>query len=206
MNEDDLARRIQHAIAARVVEDRSPAYTEIATGLDAFSPFLERYDRLAEELTEYWISEYVKRTLDEPQILEFSDGAYRYLFDLTLDRVVAAWGPSWSAEASRDMTRQAGFLRGFTYHHPGKDRGHFMSHAQGGLMDVNFFPQKREVNRGWSPGGKLYRRMEKHCAETPGTFCFSLPIYDISNRTWDPNLLEYGLLLGGRLWVVAFPN
>lgn len=102
--------------------------------------------------------------------------------------------------------QQAGFLPGFTRQHPGKDRGHFLSHAQGGLMDVNFFPRKCEVNRGWSPSVKLYRRMEKYCAETPETFCFSLPIYDPSNRTWDPNLLEYGLLLSGRVWAVVFPN
>lgn len=205
MQEHDLARRISNAIAEGFVEERSAAYAKIVAGLKDLSP-PELHEPFAEGLTELWISAYHRTTEDEPEIVEFSDGAYRYLFDLTLERVVAAWGPSRDADAPRDTTRQAGFLPGFTRHHPGKDRGHFMSHAQGGLMDVNFFPQKREVNRGWSSAGKLYRRMEKYCAETPETFCFSRPIYGPGNRTWDPDRLEYGLLLGGRLRAVVFPN
>jgi hypothetical protein len=50
-------------------------------------------------------------------------------------------------------------------------------------LDVNLFPQRREVNRGWSDEGKLFRKMERYAAEHPGTFCFARPICrDLSRR------------------------
>jgi len=40
--------------------------------------------------------------------------------------------------------------------------------------------------------GKVFRAMERHCSENPGTFCFSRPIY--CDRSWHPCMIEYGLL------------
>lgn len=164
-------------------------------------------DRLRDELSQLWVDAYVLGTAGDSEIVEFSDGANRYLFDLVTERVVAAWGESGPAEAERDRSRQAGFIPRFSRHYEGKDRGHFLSHGQGGLMDVNFFPQLKEVNRGWSDAGKLYRAMERHAALHPGTFCFSRPIYEPANGTWDPERLEYGLrLTPATLCAVVFPN
>jgi hypothetical protein len=41
------------------------------------------------------------------------------------------------------------------------------SRALGGRVDgleINLFSQARALNRGWSAEGKLFRRMEQHCA------------------------------------------
>ena len=37
------------------------------------------------------------------------------------------------------------------------DKGHLLSHASGGELDINLFPHRRELNRGWSEEGKLFR-------------------------------------------------
>jgi hypothetical protein len=163
--------------------------------------------RLHCELPQIWVDAYHAAAAGDPEIVQFTGGANHYLFDLVAERVVAAWGDSRAAEAARDRSRQAGFIPRFSRHYEGKDRGHFLSHGQGGLMDVNFFPQAKEVNRGWSTAGKLYRAMEKHAATHAGTFTFSHPLYARGNDTWDPEQLEYGLLLGSEsLRVVIFPN
>lgn len=53
--------------------------------------------------------------------------------------------------------------------------------------------------------GKIYRQMERYCAEHPGTFCFNRALYnDNSNR---PFAIEFGLLKQDlSLWVQRFEN
>jgi len=70
------------------------------------------------------------------------------------------------------------------------DKGHFIAHGFGGPIDVNLFPQRRDINRGWKPEGKPYRDMEKFVAANPGTFVFSRPIYN--DLSFCPAKLEYG--------------
>ena len=36
------------------------------------------------------------------------------------------------------------------------DKGHFLGHASGGVLDINLFPQRRELNRGWIPQSLEY--------------------------------------------------
>ena len=80
-----------------------------------------------------------------------------------------------------------------------------MARSIGGGLDVNVFLQERNLNRGWSPQGKVYRQMERYCAEQPGTFCFSRPIYTDGSSI--PRWLEFGLLRTDRtLWVEVFDN
>jgi len=70
---------------------------------------------------------------------------------------------------------------------------------------MNLFPQKREINQGRSPEGKLYRSMENYVYKNPGTFVFSRPIY--FSDTWEPFFLEYGVQKSDRdLWVHLFDN
>ena len=71
------------------------------------------------------------------------------------------------------------------------DRGHFISLRQGGVYDINLFPQRADVNRGRGQW-RVYRDMETECVNRPGTFCFSRPIYD--DLTWVPFELEYGVV------------
>jgi hypothetical protein len=72
------------------------------------------------------------------------------------------------------------------------DRGHFIAHSIGGDIFTNIFPQKRDINRGTSEKGKIYREMEKYLKNNIGVFCFARPIYfDFSTR---PFILEFGYI------------
>ena len=84
------------------------------------------------------------------------------------------------------------------------DRGHFVSLRQGGVYDVNLFPQRADVNQGRGKW-QVYRDMERECVNRPGTFCFSRPLY--SDLTWVPSELEYGVVHGPEHMAVRrFPN
>jgi hypothetical protein len=72
-------------------------------------------------------------------------------------------------------------------------------------MDMNLFPQKREVNRGRSLEGRVYRKMENYALQHPETLVFSRPIY--FDDTWLPFFLEYGVLKReSGLWINMFNN
>jgi hypothetical protein len=64
------------------------------------------------------------------------------------------------------------------------DRGHFVAHAAGGGMDVNFFPQAKGLNRGTTERGKAWKDMERQIIAYPGTPLFVRPIYD--DASWCP--------------------
>jgi hypothetical protein len=91
---------------------------------------------------------------------------------------------------------------------PGWDKGHFIAHTIGGVVDgleANVFVQRRDLNRGWSPAGKRFREMEKYCVSTPGTFCFSMPLY--TDQTAKPAFAEFGVVkTGDELWLECFDN
>ena len=85
------------------------------------------------------------------------------------------------------------------------DRGHFMAHGFGGPIDVNIFPQRRDINRPWSAEGKRYCAMERYVRNNPGTFVFSRPIY--KDLTACPHELEYGYFdQNFQLITEIFPN
>ena len=72
-------------------------------------------------------------------------------------------------------------------------------------MDMNLFPQKRELNRGHSVEGSEYRKMENFALLHPGTLVFSRPIY--FDDTWRPYFLEYGVKSESvPFWVRVFDN
>tara|TARA_R110002111_G_scaffold1157_1_gene8192 strand:+ start:56226 stop:56789 length:564 start_codon:yes stop_codon:yes gene_type:complete len=135
-----------------------------------------------------------------------------FLFDHSAERVVLAYALSIVQTEKRDASRMKGFLN------PNvsvrkvigddaffADKGHFLGHASGGILDINLFPQRRELNRGWSEEGKQFRKMERHVAEKPGTFFYHRPIYD--DATWIPKYLEYGVLrCDNEWWIETFAN
>lgn len=85
------------------------------------------------------------------------------------------------------------------------DKGHFIAHHSGGPIDINLFPQRRDVNRGWSREGKRYRSMEKFVAANPGTFVFSRPIY--KDFSCCPFEIEFGFCdINMNFLVERFPN
>lgn len=148
----------------------------------------------------------------DAEIVEVTLGLAVYLFDLTLERVVVAYGLSQPPANPRDASRMRGFPdvgRSFAARlgaeAPAADKGHFLAHAAGGELDMNLFPQRRDLNRGWSEEGKLYRRMERRIAGRPGSFHFHRPLY--GDESWLPWRLELGVLLDDReWWVERFAN
>jgi hypothetical protein len=199
----------------------------IAFGHDtaAFKAFL------FETLPDLWCDAYRVMPASDVEMVQFRDDGYEFLFDLGSERVIAAFGLSRRNRSQREQTRMRGFLdrtvstqklntlpsgqrqlaslswrdRFFETHGHEYDRGHFISHLQGGGLDVNLFPQLTRINRGRGPEGAAYRAMERECVVYPGSFCFSRPIYD--DMTWVPFELEYGILRSPHeIQVRIFPN
>ena len=187
---------------------------------------------LSINLPDVWCAEYERMTFtddypyspSELEIVSISLDRLTYLYDMgdafdegdpddprVASRVVAVYGHSQPPRTKRDTSRMRGWL-GPTDQYPGHaqkevkyDKGHFIAHLSGGGLDINLFFQRRDINRGWSKRGKIYREMERYCAANLGTFCFSRPFYN--NRSWHPCAIEYGLVLqDGTLWVERFEN
>ncbi len=177
--------------------------TELFNRVDQLVPdILSEWD----EKVMVWCQEYCTRS-HEAEISEINLGFAVFLFDHTIERVVLAHALSVEQLMERDISRMRGFPdvnvsinatladRAFK-----ADKGHFLGHASGGILDINLFPHRRELNRGWSPEGKRFRSMEQHVAEHPGTFFYHRPIYD--DETWIPHYLEYGVLVDNTTWWV----
>jgi hypothetical protein len=163
----------------------------------------------------------MKMTSSTTNILQFNDSGFDYLFDFSSeliakgivlddqaveDRLVVVFGRSRPRHIERNRNRMRGFLGpssevfGIKY-----DKGHFIGHAIGGNLEVNLFPQRRDINQGLSIRGKVFRKMEKYCFENPGTFCFHRPIY--CDRSWRPCMIEFGLLTRQKsFWIERFEN
>lgn len=137
---------------------------------------------LQELLPSLWRDAYVSTISHEPNVVRFRHRTYDYIcdlysqlelagsvpFDQTIaDRVIAVFGKSSRAQQEPNAKRKR---LGLSEELAGTERddGHFMAHSIGGGLDVNLFSQQRKLNRGWSPQGKVYRRMEKYCYEQQG--------------------------------------
>jgi len=158
-----------------------------------------------------WCDEYGQR-FPQAELSEINLDMAVFLFDHAAERVTLAYAVSVEQLMRRDTSRMRGFPnvsasvrrelgeRAFAV-----DKGHFLGHASGGILDINLFPQRRELNRGWSSEGKRFRSMERHVAEHPGTFFYHRPCY--GDDTWIPQSLEYGVLVeDSRWWVDRFRN
>ena len=164
-----------------------------------------------EDQVDTWYGAYA-RQFPAAEVSEINLDYAVFLFDHATERVILAYALAVEQLMKRDVGRMRGFpnvnasvratlgAQAFT-----ADKGHFLGHASGGILDINLFPQRRELNRGWSPEGKRFRSMERYVAEHPGTFFFHRPLYD--DETWIPQALEYGVLVeGARWWVDTFQN
>lgn len=124
-------------------------------------------------------------------------------------RLIVVCGRSRPTPRKRDDYRLKGWVGKLQQSPDIKlDKGHFIGHSLGGAVDgveVNVFIQRRDLNRGWSEAGKLYRKMEAYCVRHPNTFCFSRPMY--ASNLYGPSFLDFGILTSdGRLWVNRFDN
>jgi hypothetical protein len=137
------------------------------------------------------------------ELLEFSDGSFDVLFDAAQELTILMHGLSQSTlPNSRDMNYHRGF--------PGRagfDKGHAMSHAQGGREGgPNYFPHAPRVNRRLSPLGALWRDIESYLAANPGLFCFVRLAYGRGTATDVPAEVEYGIMADRQFRAVIFPN
>jgi len=174
---------------------------------------------LRKRLLQLWRELYLAAVVRPTNLVRLRYRTFEYMCDLYSDleatgdvaydqtsrnRVVGVIGISARAAEPRETNRVQGDTEEVLLSTE-RDNGHFMAHCIGGGLDVNVFSQERKLNRGWSSGGKIYRKMEKYCYEQPGTLCFSRPIY--ADGSTVPHWLEFGLLkTDGMLWVEAFDN
>jgi hypothetical protein len=147
----------------------------------------------------------------EGHLLEITQSNVIFVFDAAAERVVLVYGLSTAPDSARDASRMRGFpdpnasMRAVDANGARADRGHFVAHSAGGQLDMNLFPQRRDLNRGWSCQGKQYRGMERYLADHPGTFFYHRPIY--ADETWVPTELELAILRGGEgWWIRRFSN
>jgi hypothetical protein len=170
-----------------------------------------------------WAKSYKTFSQRLTDICIVSCGTFHYLFDdsptdveeytnnsiFFESRIVAVYGTSSPQIHKRDDGRLRGWI-GKTEMIFGKswDKGHYIAHSIGGSIDrneLNVYPQKRELNRGWSPQGKIYRKMERYCSDNKDIFCFNRPIY--LDETFRPSFLEFGILMNDKnLWIELFDN
>jgi hypothetical protein len=178
-------------------------------------------DFLREHLPIQWRKVYAKTTSHVTNIVKVQRGTFEYLCDVysglealgevpfdqrIKDRVIGVLGIS----ASRRRTRRGSFPNGWLelpeeLGDCSRDKGHFIAHCIGGGLDVNIFSQHRDLNRGFSERGKIFRQMEMHCYANPGTFCFSRPVYPDESSV--PRWIEFGLVMqDSSLWIEVFEN
>jgi hypothetical protein len=160
-----------------------------------------------EDTIDDWCDRY-REAFSDGSLLEINLTTAIYIFDRTHERVVVAYGLSTAPAQQRDTNRMrqfpdvnVGITNTMGDNAFAADRGHFLSHAAGGELDINLFPHRRELNQGRSPEGKEFRRMERYTATHPGTFHYHRAEYD--DETWIPATLEYGVLRDGHQWWVG---
>jgi hypothetical protein len=162
--------------------------------------FLEQ--QLSSELCDAYDKEF-----EGSNIRHFNDNAgrkYRLYFDCTQDyesenpnaraaRVVLIHARSAPGAAKRDSSRMRQFLGAFKDQpeYVGYDKGHFVAHCNDGQIDQNLYPQLKELNRGLSPQGKLFRSMERYIRQNEGVFYFVRPLYN--DLTWIPDKIDFGI-------------
>lgn len=178
-------------------------------------------DLLCEILPPQWRRAYRKMAQTPTNICRFSDHGLTIMFDHSSelvgrgvlseeraveDRIVVAFGRTSVASSRPNDVETRGLLgpfSGMLGGNTGEER--MMGRALGGGRTLNLFPLRRDLARERSADGRTFRAMERYCAEHPGMFCFSRPIYD--SRSWWPSAIEHGVLRSDRtLWVRQFEN
>jgi hypothetical protein len=125
----------------------------------------------------------------KPEIVETSSSNFSYLFDVSSERLVAAYGVSRGKHTGK---RDSARMRGSPLGGPkGYHRGHAIPHTLGGPLDINLVPQKGEVNIG------KFRTLEIQAVDTAGAFYFTYWKY-APNDSQRPIGVFQGLLIPGR--------
>lgn len=173
-----------------------------------FNNAQEIYEFFWNDVSTAWVDAYIKAFPKHGEIFQQTFEGYAFLIDwiwpyqaeaddakeLPETRVVCFFGISnINIKASNRRRMAAGWGKTSVVFAPfgtDYDKGHFIAHSCGAPVDMNIFPQRRDINRGWSEEGKRFRAMERYVAANPGTFVFSRPIYN--DLTICPQQIEYG--------------
>jgi hypothetical protein len=148
--------------------------------------------RLAPCLVQTWLNDYGCVT-GEYDVVETRDQGFSYLFDISAERLIAAWGLSKGKDLSPRAiiaTRMKGhplmnMVAGKRYH-----RGHAVPHTMGGRTDINLVPQLGVINSG------PFQELERLAVATPGSLYFTYWSYP-DRRTQRPSGVEQGCLVAG---------
>jgi hypothetical protein len=135
-----------------------------------------------------WMDDYA-RSDQAREIVETTVENFSYLFDITEQRLIAAWGISRGRHGGkRDASRMAGHPQsaGKPYH-----RGHAIAHTLGGGTDINLVAQLGAVNIG------PFRELEREAVNTPGALYFTYWTYGES-KSQKPVGVQQGLLVPGQ--------
>jgi hypothetical protein len=175
--------------------------------------------RLVKTLPPLWLRAYREMTSTPVNAVRFSDRGFEFLFDhasarpmesphgddAVEDRIIAAFGRSRPSPI-RQESHARGLLGASAAAFGGHaDRRHVPGGVLGGTHDGCLYPLRRDLRHDGSADGRAFRAMERYCAEHPGTFTFSRPVYD--SPSWWPCDIEHGLLQDdGTLWVRSFDN
>ena len=175
-------------------------------------------EQVTEALFDAWRRAYRKMTQSPTCFQEFIYRDYRILLDRPSllvtrgvlpierapeDRIVVACGLSHRSQPRMEPSSFLG--EAASWLGASDSRPYLPGEVLGTSMDVSLYPLHRNLRRERSVEGRAYRAMQRYCADTPGTFCFSRPIY--GSRSWSPTLIEHGLLKqDGTLWVRQFHN
>jgi hypothetical protein len=176
-----------------------PDLPDLVLTLDEYSSESGFVDRVIPYLVDRWLDHY-SETSGPTHIVETTDGGFSYLFDVSLQRLVSAWGISRGRhQGARDASRSSGhpLTAGKKYH-----RGHAIPHTLGGPMDINLVAQLGKVNVG------PFRPLEKMAVATPGSLYFTYWIYtpahaEPSRPRQTPTGVDQGLLIAGQMPVIV---
>lgn len=162
---------------------------ELQHGLRHGSSERKLIDTVIPYLTDCWLREYERHSqLDG--VIETLAERFHFLFDVSAQRLLAAWGISHGKHVGkRPTSRMSG--------HPLSDgpafhRGHTIPHTLGGGTDINLVPQRGSLNVG------RFRELEKAAVATPGSLYFTYWIY-AGPRSQRPSHVHQGLLVPGEL-------
>jgi hypothetical protein len=197
--------------------DAAVAHGDLGNGMSAYANLLDRFEmerrrdpaaaraNLQGEFVGLTARRYRRATGRNVELFLFTDGANQCLFDTTNERTVLMFGITVAVPPN---SRDNSYHRGFPTAGPGDDKGHALSHAQGGSEGgPNYFKQNRRVNRRLSVVGNLWRDIETYLAANTGLMAFVRLLYARGNTTERPNEVEYSLMNGkSQFRSVIFPN
>jgi hypothetical protein len=207
---------VSNSVFDRIDRELSSS-TVVRTGISAYATILRNHERTAKRDRAMADRELEEAVVDlaarlhrrasgqGTELLMFGDGANDCLFDATNERTVLMYGRSKTTPAN---SRDSAYHQGYPRAGDGYDKGHALSHAQGGLEGgPNYFKQKRSVNQRRSAAGHLWRNIETYLAANAGVFAFVRLIYRRGEMGEMPFEVEYGILNGtGQFRAVIFPN